>query len=134
MNRILHNPTDTNEQYAEWSANCGPCALAALLCREVKGVRVLFPQYPAKPWCNLKGMLAALASAKVACRYTASTDQRFPERGLAFVQWVGSASLCMSLLGVATMVSAGSGPWKSRWCNQRGYLLESGLVNSRSTS
>lgn len=36
---ILHAPTDVDEAYERWGANCGPCALAAATGRSVDAVR-----------------------------------------------------------------------------------------------
>lgn len=36
-------PTDADEAHAEWKANCGPAALAALTGRTVNSLRRAFP-------------------------------------------------------------------------------------------
>lgn len=81
----LFDPPDVDREYAAWKANCGPCALAAVLRRSVAGVRDLFPRYPKQPWTNPTHMRAALTSAGVGHRVVKAA----PVYGLLFVQLAG---------------------------------------------
>jgi hypothetical protein len=85
---LPYNPPDVDAAHAAWKANCGPCALAALLGRPVMAVRDLFPAYPRRPWCNPTQMKAALGAAGARWRLT-SLKFYWPVTGLAFVQFDG---------------------------------------------
>lgn len=90
MTRTLYTPTDIDDAYDAWKANCGPAALAAVVGREVMAVREAFPRFPRQPWTNPTHMRAALDALGVGNR---PADQRrrkrWPEYGLAFVQLDG---------------------------------------------
>lgn len=86
----LYSPPDVDAAHDAFGANCGPCALAALLRRPVMAVRDAFPWYPSKPWCSpiqLVGALAALRTRGVSRRHDPG-DHTFRD-GLAYVQWTG---------------------------------------------
>ena len=82
----LYRPTDVDAAYEAWGADCGPCALAALLGREVEAVRTLLDEgFPKRRYMNPTHMLEALDRAGVRYEHTGG----FPSRGLAFIQWEG---------------------------------------------
>lgn len=57
-------PPDAIEAHEAWGANCGPCALAAMLGVPVADVRQHFPGITERGgWCNPTQMRAALTSA-----------------------------------------------------------------------
>jgi hypothetical protein len=87
----LFSPPDTDAAHAEWKANCGPCAFAALLGRNVNDCRKFFPRFPAQPWTNPTHMRAALDAAGATNRSNASFDRESVAqfRGLVFVQLDG---------------------------------------------
>lgn len=82
-------PTDTDQAHAEWRANCGPAALAAVTGRTLAQVRRAFPSYPARPWTNPTHMRAALESLGVPHTLPKLGPLDFPAFGLCFVQWEG---------------------------------------------
>lgn len=84
----LYDPPDINIAHREWKANCGPCALAALLGVPVTAVRPYFPAFPEKPWCNPTGMKSALELAGVQ-HGRPEYPEEFPRCGLAFLQLEG---------------------------------------------
>ena len=79
-------PPDFPEAYAEWRANCGPAAVAALVGRPLALVRRLFPHFPGKPWCNVTQIRDALTGCGLAVKMLPNT---WPDRGLVHVQWEG---------------------------------------------
>lgn len=80
----LYVPTDVDEQHDSWGANCGPAAVAALLGREVAGVRELF-----EPWPGYTNpTLVKRALERAGRRVTKSTEQEV-QQGLGFVQFEG---------------------------------------------
>ncbi len=85
----LYSPPDALEAYDEWSANCGPAALAAILKRPVASVRELFPEFAKKKYVNPTDMMTALHFAGRKFRKTESESIY----GLKFVQidgpWCG---------------------------------------------
>lgn len=86
MTAALYNPPDVDKSHAAWKANCGPCALAAILGRPVADVRPFFPRYPKYPWTNPTHMRAALDAAGVRHR---SGNTIATTNGLWFVQLDG---------------------------------------------
>ena len=87
MTRTLYNPTDIEDAYDAWKANCGPAALAAVLGFEVMDLRDEFPRYPARPWTNPTHMREALDRLEVRHRPANKTVRGgWPMYGLAFVQ------------------------------------------------
>lgn len=88
----LYTPADADQARRDWLANCGPCAVAALLGRPVMDVRPLFPMFPQRAWVNPTGIKAALCRAGVQfgmTRKRSDGSAEPPRRGLAFVQWDG---------------------------------------------
>jgi hypothetical protein len=84
----LYRPPDVDEAYHEWSASCGPCALAAMLGRPLADVRSLFPGIEQRNFCNPSHVEAALNAAQVRWRKN-SKAVALPVRGLAFLQVTG---------------------------------------------
>lgn len=82
----LYEPADVDEQHELWGANCGPCALAALLGRPVAAVRELV-----QPW---KGYMHAGDLQEAVTRAQHRSSRRdfrqhgrvWPLRGLAVIQ------------------------------------------------
>ena len=90
MDSGLYVPRDVDEAGAAWGANCGPAALAALLGREVAGVRELVQ--PFKGYMTPTAMQAALdragaawVKAKVAPGWRGNSGGR----ALVFIQFEG---------------------------------------------
>lgn len=81
----LYVPTDINEAHDAWRANCGPCAVAALLGREVNAVRELFEPWPG--YTNPTLIKAALKRAGKTCVPTLADALR--TNGLGMIQWEG---------------------------------------------
>lgn len=86
----LFVPADVDEANASWTANCGPCALAALLGLPVASVRQAFSWYPERPWCSPTQMLSALSAMghRAALQQHKTGDRAFVD-GLAYVQFTG---------------------------------------------
>jgi hypothetical protein len=82
----MHYPPDIDEAWDQWRANCGPCALAAILGQTVMSVRPLFQDFARRPYVNVTHMKGALGMAGV--RYRSLGAQR-PPQGLCFIQWGG---------------------------------------------
>lgn len=81
----LYVPTDVDEAHAAWKANCGPCAVAALLGREVNAVRDLFEPWPG--YTNPTKIKEALKRAGKTC--VPSSAEALRTNGLGFVQFEG---------------------------------------------
>ena len=81
--------------HAEWGANCGPGALAAIMDMDIEEVRPHLGDFEAKRYMNPTMMFAALDSigrpwrVAGACwpRYNLGAD--WPSYGLARIQWEG---------------------------------------------
>jgi hypothetical protein len=76
----LSYPTDIERAARRWQANCGPCALAAVLGVPVQRAQALLPDWPG--YTTITCVKAALA------RVTA-VGARLPSDGLVFLQWGG---------------------------------------------
>ncbi len=86
----LYAPQDVDYAHEAWGANCGPCALAALVGVPVDAVREYFPGFPDRPHTNPTIMREAIARAGVREREVLLRGPRdFPLHGLAFIQWEG---------------------------------------------
>jgi hypothetical protein len=87
---VLFSPPDVEAAHEAFGANCGPCALAALLGVPVADVRRGFPAFPARPWCSPTQMLDAL---RLLGRRGVSKPNRpgnnMISPGLAHIQWTG---------------------------------------------
>jgi hypothetical protein len=84
-------PTDIEAANEAWGANCGPCALAAILGRKVEDVRSLvMPMFEKKGCMTPTDMKAALDKAGVA--HSSGPKKEWPECGLVFIQWGGFES------------------------------------------
>ncbi len=81
----LFTPPDVKQCADLWQANCGPCALAAVLGLKVSAVREFFADFDKRQYVNPTHMKAALTAAKVQF----STVKQTPKRGLLFIQWGG---------------------------------------------
>lgn len=80
----LYVPTDVDEAYGAWRANCGPCAVAALLGREVNAVRELF-----EPWPGFTNPTLIRRAVERAGRRIATSTEKTVQSGLGFVQFEG---------------------------------------------
>lgn len=58
----LWAPPDVEAAHGAWGANCGPCALAALLGRAVDFVRGAFPWFPSRPWTTASQAVQAVTN------------------------------------------------------------------------
>ena len=83
---IFYAPTDVDAAYDAWGANCGPCALAAILGREVEAVRPFLNGFDKRRYMNPTHMKQSLAAA--GCHVT-TIGMTTPTHGLAFIQWHG---------------------------------------------
>ena len=87
----LHCPTDQDEAWKQWQANCGPCAVAALLSRNLCDVRHAFPGHETRGYAAPKHMQAALTTLGVHHQYSGDTySGKWPDRGFVRVQWCGA--------------------------------------------
>lgn len=84
----MEYPIDIDAAYEAWGANCGPCALAALLGQSVHAVRPFFPGFDRRPYVNVSHMKAALTAAQRPFR---SIGPARPQFGLVFIQQGGYA-------------------------------------------
>jgi len=82
---LLYVPTDVDEAHDAWKANCGPCAVAALLGREVNAVRELFEPWPG--YTNPTKIREALKRAGKMCVPTSA--EALHTSGLGFIQFEG---------------------------------------------
>lgn len=78
-------PPDTEEAWQKWGANCGPCALAAILGLRLVDVAPHFDGFSRRRYMNPTDVKAALDRLHVQHRVT----RDWPEFGLAFLQWEG---------------------------------------------
>lgn len=88
----LYCPPDVDESHAVWGANCGPCALAAILGRSVMSVRPLFADFARHRYVNPTHMKAALDAAGVRWCSTPSAylnGNTLATNGLSFIQLDG---------------------------------------------
>jgi hypothetical protein len=83
----MHYPPDIDAAYESWGANCGPCALAAILDLPVAAVRDYFLDFQQRGYVNPTHMRQALERANR--RYRVMRDGQRPQAGLLFVQWGG---------------------------------------------
>jgi len=83
-------PTDIDEAAELWGANCGPCALAAILERSLADTRALLDSFEQRQCMNIGDMQRALAAAGRA--FTPKRLKAKPSHGLVFVQWGGHES------------------------------------------
>ncbi len=85
----LYTPSDVDAAYERWGANCGPCALAAILGREVEAVRSsMDANWETRRYTNLTHMVEALRRANVHPMRTRLVSG-WPMAGLVFLQWKG---------------------------------------------
>lgn len=56
----LYHPPDVEAAHEAWGANCGPCAVAAVLRRPVMDMHKLFPGFEQRRFVNPSQMRAAL--------------------------------------------------------------------------
>ena len=83
---------DMEAAHAEWGANCGPSALAAITCQTLAQVRPHLGDFEKKGYTNPTLMFAALASMRREFRSIrpSSPSQNFwPSFGLVRIQWHG---------------------------------------------
>jgi hypothetical protein len=79
-------PIDIEVAVQEWNANCGPCALAAILDRSLAETRPLLNEFDKRGYMNITQVTDALKSAEVPFK---SRLKNRPTYGLAFIQWGG---------------------------------------------
>lgn len=82
-------PTDRDYAHHAWGANCGPCALAALLGVQLAVVRPHLGRFESNRYMSPTDMKAALSSLGIVPQRISGRDP-WPRCGLAFVQWSGS--------------------------------------------
>ncbi len=93
MKPLRFTPADFEAANAEWSANCGPSALAAICGLTLDEVRAHMPSFEAKRYTNPTMMFDALRSVGV--RWTALRQGEsgaalpWPSYGLCRIQWEG---------------------------------------------
>lgn len=87
MSRELFDPPDALEAHDAWGANCGPCALAAVLGIPVADVRRLFDGFDSRRYVNPTHMQAALTAA--GATWNRGPKSCLPDYGLAFLQLTG---------------------------------------------
>lgn len=85
MADLLFSPPDLDDPANDW-ANCGPCALAAVLRRSIADVRPLFAGAPS--WTTATTMRTALDRAR-APHTVLGEEKPLPFYGLALVQISG---------------------------------------------
>lgn len=79
---------DLEQAYAEWGANCGPGAIAAMTGRTLGDVRANLGDFEQKHYTNPTLMFATLDRLGVHWRRL-HAPLTWPERGLARIQWHG---------------------------------------------
>jgi hypothetical protein len=94
MADIRFTLADAERANEEWGANCGPCALAAVLGLTLDQVRPLVRGFEDRGYVNPMMMTDALARSGArwkAASLQRSSDEslRFPDHGLARIQWEG---------------------------------------------
>lgn len=82
----LFCPPDRLEANEAWGANCGPCALAAVLRCPVQDVRPFFAGFETRGYVNQTQMQAAIAAAEMLC----GPCKGWPRYGVVLIQWLGS--------------------------------------------
>lgn len=80
----LYVPTDVDEAYDAWGANCGPCAIAAVLGRQVNDTRDLF-----EPWPGYTNPTLIKRAIERADRRWIISFENTVQNGLGFVQFEG---------------------------------------------
>src|SRR4029077_3207218 len=84
----LYAPPDVDQAHAEWGANCGPCAIAAILERPLADVRPLLGSFETCWHMNGGAISAALQRAGVRVGHWIKGD--WPKRrGIAYIQICG---------------------------------------------
>lgn len=79
---------DADQAHADWGANCGPGALAAVLGLTLEEVRPHLQGFDDKRYTNPTMMWAALRSLGIGYRLRRPPDT-WPDYGLVRVQWEG---------------------------------------------
>lgn len=77
-------PVDIDQANKEWGANCGPCALAAAIGKDLADVREALPGFSVRKYMNVTQMKDALKVLKVQHRFAAGYGD-----GLLHIQWGG---------------------------------------------
>ena len=80
----LYNPPDIDEAHEQWRANCGPCAVAAVLGRDMGKVRELF-----EPWPGYSNPTLIRRAVERAGKRLLPATIETVETGLGFVQFEG---------------------------------------------
>ena len=88
---------DMTLAFEEWSCNCGPAALAAVLKITLEEARDLIPEFVARRYTSPTMMGRAIDSAGLLFQELGKSrkvepwmcPEVFPERGLVRVQWTG---------------------------------------------
>ncbi len=80
------NEVDADRAYAEWGANCGPGALAAVMGMTLDEVRPHLGDFEARRYMSPSMMFAALRAIR---RPWEIVGKDWPEHGLVRVQWEG---------------------------------------------
>lgn len=88
----FYEPPDVDEAHEAWGANCGPCALAAILRRTVESVHPLFADFARRKYVNPTHMKAALDMAGARWQPTPGAHlngDTLAAHGLSFIQFDG---------------------------------------------
>ena len=79
---------DADRAYKEWGANCGPGAIAAICGLSLDELRPFMADFESKHYTNPRLMWTVLKNLNMEFRVE-QQPIRFPEWGLARVQWEG---------------------------------------------
>lgn len=85
----LYHPPDVEAAYDTWGANCGPCALAAVLQRPVDQLRPWLTGFETRRYMSPTHLSQALDAARAPHRRLLPSLITPPAYGLYFVQWEG---------------------------------------------
>lgn len=81
----LYRPTDAEQAFEEWGANCGPAAMAAICGMQLSEIRKHMPNFPGYTTPSI--VLQTLRSAGLKCDY--GVERQWPLRGLVCIQFGG---------------------------------------------
>lgn len=90
----VFTPPDVESANAEWGANCGPAALAAITGKTLAEIRPHLDGFATRRYMNPTHMYAALCALKW---NFVPIGKNLPAKGLAFIQWGGFESLPMGV-------------------------------------
>jgi hypothetical protein len=104
MPSSLYTPPDVDQAHAEWGANCGPAALAAIIGSPLAAVKDAFQRYGfgQRGYCNPSQMVQAVRDLGHSAELTrhARTGIRgreFPQHGVVFLQFTSEYIDCLPI-------------------------------------